>query len=70
MFRIKIKYNNTYVTNVFDLDGSLVLSSNVKNAFYWDTKEKAQYWFNTLGGNDNQVDYEPIEDSEKIEETR
>ena len=67
MHRIKIKGIEQYVTNVFDVNGQLITTADPNKYFKWKNKDEASYWFSTLGGNDNQVDYESTENAENIE---
>lgn len=67
MHRIKIKGIEQYVTNVFDVNGQLITTADPNKSFKWKNKDEASYWFSTLGGNDNQVDYESTENAENIE---
>lgn len=66
MYRIKVKATGEYVTNVFDINGQLITTTDPNKAFKWENIDEASRWFSTLGGNDNQVDYELTENSENI----
>lgn len=67
MYRIKIKATGQYVTNVFDVNGMLITTTDQNKSFKWENRDEASHWFSTLGGNDNQVDYEPTETTKNIE---
>lgn len=67
MYRIKVKATGEYVANVFDINGQLITTTDPNKAFEWENRDEAGYWFSTLGGNDNQVDYEPTKNPENIE---
>lgn len=67
MHRIKIKATEQYVTNVFDVNGQLITTADPNKSFEWGSRDEASHWFSTLGGNNNQVDYESTENSENIE---
>ena len=66
MYRIKIKGIGQYIPNVFDVNGQLITTTDPSKAFKWENRDEASHWFSTLGGNDNQVDYESTEDAENI----
>lgn len=67
MYRIKIKATGQYITNVFDTNGILITTTDPDKSFKWQNRDEASHWFSTLGGNDNQVDYEPTENIENVE---
>jgi len=67
MYRIKIKDIGQYITNVFDVNGQLITTADPNKSFEWENRDEASHWFSTLGGNDNQVDYESTENAENIE---
>jgi len=66
MYRIKIKDTGLYVTNVFDVSGQLIATTDPNKAFEWKNRDEASNWLSTLGANDNQVDYESTENVENI----
>lgn len=67
MYRIKIKATRQYITNVFDINGILITTTDPNKSFKWENRDKASHWFSTLGGNDNQVEYESTETAKNIE---
>lgn len=67
MYRIKIKATGQYITNVFDINGILITTTDPNKSFKWENRDKASHWFSTLGGNDNQVEYESTETAKNIE---
>lgn len=67
MDRIKIKATGQYITNVFDINGILITTTDPNKSFKWENRDKASHWFSTLGGNDNQVEYESTETAKNIE---
>ena len=67
MYRIKIKATGQYITNVFDINGILITTTDQNKSFKWENRDKASHWFSTLGGNDNQVDYESTENVKNVE---
>lgn len=67
MHRIKIKATGQYITNVFDINGILITTTDPNKSFKWKNRDEAGHWFSTLGGDDNQVEYEPTETTENIE---
>lgn len=67
MYRIRIKAIGEYITNVFDINGQLITTTDPNKSFKWKNRDEANYWFLTLGGNDDLVDYEPVENVENIE---
>jgi len=67
MDRIKIKATGQYITNVFDINGILITTTDQNKSFKWENRDKASHWFSTLGGNDNQVDYESTENVKNVE---
>jgi len=68
MYRIRIKIKDTglYVTNIFDISGQLIATTDQNKAFEWKNRDEASNWLSTLGANDNQVDYESTENVENI----
>ena len=66
MYRIKIKGMEQYFTNVFDVNGQLITTTDPNKSFEWGNRDEASHWLSTLGGNDNQVDYESTENVENI----
>lgn len=67
MYRIKIKATGQYITNVFNANGILITTTDQNKSFKWKNRDEASHWFSTLGGNDNQVDYESTETAKNIE---